>query len=377
MTRRSLLYLTSLLLPLPLVHCSTSNDSPSENTAGASANGNSGTSGAGGTSGSAGSGATAGSAGGAGVVDPARPPFTVAQNDRVKAVCDAYVAGLRGALDRCCSQGDMFSEKYSNLYNETGILDEACASVLQSFGATGRIAIDEAKATSCINGASAVGESTPCGAIFDIRRSNWGKDCSTSVVGLQSQGQLCTHRMDCAPGLACMGMRGPTGEELNGTCEPLPSDGEPCALEQMDPYMVHENLFWAFEVDNLFGDRPSCKEDSFCYVQCKYRRSVGGYCVDDSWCAEPLRCFDGKCTENPTFGEIGAPCSDNTGCKTGLFCPRQDYPVAHVCTAPLPDSEPCIGDTLEGLAEPLQCRGACVILEGEEVGKCASVCSSG
>lgn len=129
-------------------------------------------------------------------------------------------------------------------------------------------------------------------------------------------GLACGNGVACAAGLACR-FTG-AGE---GTCQPMPGDGEPCALGTFGPI--------------LCGDGLACREGT-----CGAPPGDGEPCaMGVPFCADGLGCFfEGPMSVCRPRAGAGAECGTDDSCGAGLFCDFGEgrcapfFAVGEVCT---------------------------------------------
>jgi hypothetical protein len=122
---------------------------------------------------------------------------------------------------------------------------------------------------------------------------------------LPGLGLPCANGTGCANGLAC--------SQEKQTCEAMPSDGQPCAMGEMGPFVCGEGL--------------ACQADTFV---CKPPPGKGEACANPSKCSQADVTGDGKGGDLAcAFGPSGSFCvlklaegdkCENDACQDGLFC---------------------------------------------------------
>lgn len=195
-------------------------------------------------------------------------------------------------------------------------------------------------------------------------------------VAAPTAGQPCGNGVACAEGLACRF----SGED-EGTCQPEPGEGEPCALGTFGPVVCAPGLACLDCTeppcrDRRCGPPPGdgqpcaagdvrCAEGLACHVEgeasvCRPPVAAGESCGLDESCATGLYCDfrEGRCA--PWFAP-GTTCRDGNECGDGGACVPDDA-GAFRCVPRPTRGEACFLDTC---APGLVCRSP------HEAGACA------
>ncbi|PTL84220.1 hypothetical protein [Vitiosangium sp. GDMCC 1.1324] len=185
-------------------------------------------------------------------------------------------------------------------------------------------------------------------------RCREGLVCSENNLCLGAEGFECSSGDECA-----------SHECVQGAClTPVSGPGGPCD-EDVDcarPTVC--------EADRcLLPDGLACTDADLCRSgrcersRCAPRLAPGGTCQENTDCAEPARCLDGRC-----LLPDGAPCTRAELCDSGR-CEKG------TCQAPVGLGEPCTTD--RNCREPTRChQGLCLRPDGTEC-KSAAQCISG
>jgi hypothetical protein len=194
----------------------------------------------------------------------------------------------------------------------TCLVDEECIS-LSCIGSDSEIA--------CMTGTCSAGDPARVGPYpigsrcFGVGQCVAGAFCdqvSSMCVALLSATQACTGSWECDYGLGCIGATGAR------TCQPLPTEGQPCA-------------------DGL------CRDDGQYCSNANICTRVGlppTACTSSSQCSVYYPCdfTAGTCKQGPA---VGQPCNSSTRCfAAGTYCDSSSF----TCAAVKPDGSACIGE---------------------------------
>lgn len=178
-------------------------------------------------------------------------------------------------------------------------------------------------------------------------------DSSTDVCALRAgAGEACSDGIHCAPGLGC-------DLEGDGTCRALPGSGSACLFGEDGPVLCAEGLACVggtcgplptegqpCAIDNRCAEGLGCDfspAGSFCIVP----RGVGGACESDRSCAAELHCAGTTCVADLP---AGAECSVGNECA-GACVPGPSGGL--VCADAPGEGERCLFD--DDCGEARQC----------------------
>lgn len=127
-----------------------------------------------------------------------------------------------------------------------------------------------------------------------------GEYCADGTcTAAPGEGVACGNGVACAGGLACVVMPGPD----EGTCQPLPTSGEACALGTFGPFVCAAGLACR---DRFCGAIPGDGDDC---------------AVGDVRCAEGLGCaVEGERSVCRARVGDGEPCMLDDTCEAGTYC---------------------------------------------------------
>ncbi|MDB4946859.1 MAG: hypothetical protein JWP97_6393 [Labilithrix sp.] len=177
-----------------------------------------------------------------------------------------------------------------SLYNTLGFEN---SSVGHDVYASGNVALDPAKAASCVAKIDTLKCTLSATDFQDIRST-----CFSAVAGTVKVGDACAKSVECAAGLFCK----PTAAgALAGTCAPLKAAAESCSdfAGQGDIYgaalLAEEScsyrgsgtpkLFCDTYADPSDPDAPPTDPTTW---TCKAAGPVGDPCADSTWCASGI-----------------------------------------------------------------------------------------
>ncbi len=166
----------------------------------------------------------------------------------------------------------------------------------------------------------------------------------------------CGAGVACAADLACRIAPGPK----EGTCQPLPTSDEFCALGRLGPFQCEAGLACSnrrcgpvpVEGEPCAGGELRCADGLGCHVEaaqsvCRVRVSEGKACGLDDSCATGLYCDFGesRCARFLTPGEV---CTDGNECGTEGACVPGDAGVFRCVTRPIANEACFLDDTCAG-----------------------------
>jgi len=201
----------------------------------------------------------------------------------------------------------------------------------------------------------------PCEHAEECPAGAWCADNRCAIAA--PQGDPCSDGVYCAAGLAC--------SFGDFTCQPIPRDGQPCALGVFGPSLCAEGLAClagtcgplpalgaACAIDNRCAPGLGCDFQPSGSV-CVHPSTDGGPCTNDTVCAPDLYCDFGDLTCHP-FVPSGGPCTDGNECGPAGTC-APDGHGAFACTHLPTTGESCF----------LECADVAACVTTELVTACA------
>jgi hypothetical protein len=155
-----------------------------------------------------------------------------------------------------------------------------------------------------------------------------GESCESDIVFLPGVD-------DCAPELTC----------VNGFCEALKAEGQPC--------------------NGVAAIQPDCEHPLFCDPaqsppSCQPRRAIGGHCDDDEMCGPDGFCQDETCVPTQAPGES---CWGAGECTYGHCTEFTCVAVAAACTPWSFEISDSCGDGRSAAADFIEANSACEVDE--------------
>jgi hypothetical protein len=164
-------------------------------------------------------------------------------------------------------------------------------------------------------------------------------------VARPGEGAPCVRDSLCVPGLAC------TFGVEPALCQPLPTEGQPCALDENGPFVCSAGLGCGFDntCEPLPGEHEVCAMPNVCAdgLACDFTpngsfcvepKPLGGECQNEVVCGADAHCGNGMCTADQ---EDGTPCTVGNECRQ--VCAPSDS-GAHACVATRGEGDACTFD---------------------------------
>ncbi len=263
-----------------------------------------------------------------------------------RAFCDAFEQIASPRLARC-TEADREAPGVAAALDGRKRAHHQCLEVLNSALDAKRLKIDAAAADRCAiaHRAYAQDPKRPRDKLLYMRTV-----CDAAFIGLRGPGEACESPLECAEGLACVGLEGAPP----GTCQQPLKLGRACVLDAINASGVAVLLADLRPVCGSGSHCASSSLDSRCAKDLGEKAKCSGQ--DAFECGVGLRCAGGACVLS-TLGESGAACAREGDCAAGFSCAK------NLCTLAAAAGAACKSDD--------ECRGACA------GGKCISRCGSG
>jgi hypothetical protein len=293
------------------------------------------------------------------------------ENDLLEAVERGWVEYDAEAAGRCHArfQSDPCNFGFFLFVPNLIRVLEACGDVLTPAQEAGDPCTEDVHCvagTFCATDESCLGTCVPFGGLDAACEWNWeceeGLECLADVCApLPAVDEPCAAGLQCGEGAYC--------DRDSNLCAPHLGEGAAC--ERID-FSCSSGLFCAapaFETgtcEPLSGEggpctwNPDCLDDLMCHQpdpfelgECRERFERGEECEATYQCVSGLRCFEGSCEP---YAGLGEDCSTSFGaspCAEGLVCNGTQ------CVRPLPVGADCA--VTDGMCTGSRCvEGTCV-----------------